>query len=383
MARLHGHASRARRKNRPLAMVVILAAILWTPETRESELQAAPANPADGVTFIFATDVHACLVNGSTLSPDCQQEGKTDENLLRNVEAINTIEKMHWPSEINGVRTTLRLAGKHFARPMGVVMGGDLTDDGGGQLKVPGEGRQLQQFTSRYQQGTGPDHIHFPVYAGLGNHDLDQDGTPPNINWYRREMRDYVQMNHRSTVFYKAPVPSEDYDVSSDCYSWDFGGVHLVQLQRFGGDASHGAVSCLDWLKEDLNDYAENRKPVVLFQHYGFDPFSMERWDSKRLTFDLDGDGKPHWWSDADRKALMDVIRPYNVVGIFHGHQHETPMVYSYQGIDVFKPVAAFMGGFAVVNITGKTMEVVLASGNPMGSGVVFTHAFSKQIETQ
>lgn len=365
---------------RLLVLAATMTATLAVTQVRAPEAEDAPARAEDGVTFVFATDIHACLVNGGHLSPNCQQEGKTDENLLRHIEAINTLETMHWPSEIGGVRTTLRHAGKRFSRPLGVVMGGDLTDDGGGQLKVPGEGRQLQQFISRYQQGTGPDHIHFPVYAGLGNHDLDQDGTPPNINWYRREMRDYVQMNHRSTVFYKAPVPSEDYDIGSDCYSWDFGGVHLVQMQRFGGDASHGAASCLDWLKQDLNEYAASGKPVVLFQHYGWDPFSTERWNSTKHDFDVTGDGPPHWWSDADRRALLDVVKPYNVVGIFHGHQHETPMVYNREGIDMFKPVAAFMGGFAVVNITGTTMEVVLAAGNPMGSGVVFTHAFSKDI---
>ena len=88
-----------------------------------------------------------------------------------------------------------------------------MTDDGGGQVALPEEGSQLLQFSQRYQQGVGPDRVHLPVYTGLGNHDLDQDGHPPNVDWYRRELRDYVEMNHRSSVFFKPPVPVTNYDV--------------------------------------------------------------------------------------------------------------------------------------------------------------------------
>nr|WP_316653826.1 metallophosphoesterase [uncultured Gellertiella sp.] len=341
---------------------------------------ARSADPAAGVTFLFASDMHACLINGGMLAPKCQEEGKTDQNLLRNVAAMNSVETLAWPSAINGQPTGLANAGKPIGKPMALVVGGDITDDGGGQLKVPGEGRQLQQFASRYSEGMSPDHVHFPVYVGLGNHDLDQDGTKPNRNWYRREMRDYVELNHRSTVFYKAPLPAENYDVTSDCYSFDMGPVHLVQMQRYGGDSLHGSVSCLDWLKDDLANYAANGKPVVLFQHYGWDDFSIERWDKTRHVFDDVGTGKPHWWSDQDRAQLIAAIRPYNVVGLFHGHQHATPMIYNREGIDIIKPVAAFMGGFAVVNITGTSMDVVLAEANPDGTGVEFTNAFSKRI---
>jgi cytolysin (calcineurin-like family phosphatase) len=63
--------------------------------------------------------------------------------------------------------------------------------------------------------------VHVPVYVGLGNHDLDQDGPPPHVDWYRREMRDYVEINHRPSVFFKPPVPAAKYDMLSDCYSWD------------------------------------------------------------------------------------------------------------------------------------------------------------------
>lgn len=334
--------------------------------------------PAIDSTFIFAADVHACLVTADTLSPNCEQEGKTDANLVRHVRAINQIEHKDWPRNIGGIDTGLQNAGKAIGRPHGVIMGGDMTDDGGGQVKVPGVGWQLQQFANRYRQGTGLDEVHFPVYNGLGNHDLDQDGVAPHVDFYRRAMRDYVELNHRMSVFYKPPVPVTNFHVPSDSYSWDWGGLHLVHLQRFGGDETKGAVSGLSWLQQDLATYAADGRPVVLFQHYGWDPFSIERWDPAMMTFDDKGVGKAHWWTEDDRQALLAALKGYNVIGLFHGHEHDTPMIYRRDGLDLFKPIAAYKGGLAVARITDEHFEVVLAKAYGERGDVVVTHAFSK-----
>ncbi|MFB2550263.1 metallophosphoesterase [Ensifer soli] len=365
---VHGSAGWSRRG--------FLAAIASTAVVRPGAARAA--FPAVDATFIFASDVHACLVSADALSPNCAAEGKTDANLLKHVAALNAVDTKVWPAEIDGRPTGLAGAGMPIATPLGIVMGGDMTDDGGGQVKVPGEGHQLMQYASRYQQGVGPDTVHVPVYDGLGNHDLDQDGAPPHPDWYRRELRDFVELNHRSTVFYKPPVPVADYDTLSDNYSWDWGGLHLVQLQRFGGDTRKGAVSGLDWLKADLAQTASDGRPVVLFQHYGWDAFSTERWDPARNTFDDEGAGDPHWWSEAERAALIDAVKGYNVVGIFHGHEHPTPMIYRHAGIDIVKPVASFLGGFALVRVTNAFMDIALATAKD-GGGVEFTTAFGKR----
>lgn len=338
--------------------------------------QAGGKIPAIDASFLFIADVHACRMVGG-LSPNCLNEGKTDANLLRSVAALNGIVDKTWPAQIDGVATGLRSAGRRIGTPLGIVVGGDMTDDGGGQITQPSEGTQLLQFSQRYQQGVGPDRVHFPVYAGLGNHDLDQNGPPPHVDWYRREMRDYIEVNHRAGIFFKPPVPAGDYDVDTDCYSWDWGGLHLIQTHRFASDTGHGAISALPWLKRNLTAYAGDGRPVVLFQHYGWDAFSTERWDPANHTFDDAGAGKPHWWSQADRQALLDVLRGYNVVGIFHGHQHETPMIYRRDGFDLFKPKAAYMGGFALARITSEAMDVALGEAVGDHGEIVFTDAFS------
>ncbi len=177
-----------------------------------------------------------------------------------------------------------------------------------------------------------------PVYVGLGNHDLDQDGPPSHPDWYRRELRDYVEVNHRPSVFFTPSLPADNYDVESDNYSWNWGRLHLVQLQRFGGDTRKGAVSGLDWLKQDLEANAADGRPVILFQHYGWDSFSIERWDAGHTTFDDSGTGEPHWWSESERESLLAVLKDYNVIGLFHGHEHDTPMAYRVEGLTSSSP---------------------------------------------
>ena len=82
--------------------------------------------------------------------------------------------------------------------------------------------------------------------------------------------------------------------------------------------------------------------------------------------------------------ALQDELRRagYNVIGIFHGHEHPTPMIYRAEGHDLFKPIASYMGGFVVAKVTDEAFEVVLARAYGDRGDVVFTNAFSKPLGT-
>lgn len=333
----------------------------------------------DEVVFAFISDVHACRM-ASGLSPNCLQEGKTDSALLRHIKALNRLPETPWPMQIDGKPSGLTESAQNIGALRGVVVGGDMTDDGGGQTVQPGEGTQLIQFSQRYVEGHGPDRVHFPVYTGLGNHDLDQDGPAPHVGWYRRVMRGYVEMNHEPSADFKPPVPVASFDDDSDAYSWDWGDVHFIQLHRFGGDLHKGAVSALPWLKADLLQRAGNGRPVVLFQHYGWDHFSLERWDGQGMVFDDAGQGAAHWWTPDERRALLDTLAGYNVLALFHGHEHPTPMIYEAEGLSLVKPKAAFMGGFAVARINRDRFEVALGEAADDNGAVRFTTAFSKAL---
>jgi len=335
------------------------------------------AVPETDVTFLVVNDIHACQI-GDSLSPGCAAQGKTDENLLRHIRGLNGIDQHNWPQDILGKPSGFISAGQPIAAPRGVIVCGDATDDGGGQMPDLGEGTQLLQFSKRYRQGDGPDRIRYPVYVGLGNHDLDQDDRPPQIDWYRDEMRDYVRMSHKPSIFATPEVPADNYDSASNNYSWNWGGLHLVQAQRYVGDTDKGTASSLAWLKHDLATYAADGRPVVLFQHYGWDPFSLEHWDPVKSTFTPEGSGPPHWWGEEQRQALMDTLSGYNVVGIFHGHEHDTPMAYKVGAYDVFKAKAAFMGGFCLVRVTNDRMDVAIGQVAGNGDTLSFDVGFSK-----
>ena len=328
-------------------------------------LAAAPATRAGvaagrfDVTFLFTNDIHACrMAHG--LSPHCKDEGKTDHALRRHVAGMNRVHHHRWPKAINGAPTGLHGAGEPIAQPLGLVIGGDMTDDGGGQVAhpggplpqpghanlLPGDGRQLVQFSEHYRQAASGDSIGFPAYLGLGNHDLDQDGPTGGLRLVSRgaaRLRQ-AQSSARSPAT-DPPVPVSSYDDQSDCYSWDWGGLHLVQAHRHAGDTTKGAVDSLPWIERDLADRASDGRPVIMIQHYGWDPFSAEHWDPEAKTFDAHGSGPPHWWGEDEWQAACEVLSPYNVIAVLHGHEHENTLHYRWRGLDVFKPRAGFLGG--------------------------------------
>jgi cytolysin (calcineurin-like family phosphatase) len=57
-------------------------------------------------------------------------------------------------------------------------------------------------------------------------------------------------------------------------------------------------------------------------------------------------------------------------------------MIYQRDGLDLFKPKAAYMGGFALARITGQAMDVVLGEASGDLGEVVFTQAFSKAMRS-
>src|SRR5262245_59204527 len=66
--------------------------------------------PPIDTTFLFIADIHACRM-ASGLAPNCQREGKTDENLLRHIAALNRITEHVRQAEIEGAPTWLAGAG--------------------------------------------------------------------------------------------------------------------------------------------------------------------------------------------------------------------------------------------------------------------------------
>ena len=127
------------------------------------------------------------------------------------------------------------------------------------------------------------------------------------------------------------------------------------------GDTTKGAVDSLPWIERDLATWAGDGRPVIVSQHYGWDPFSAEHWDPALKTFTAHGGGPPHWWGQDEWQAVHEVLRPYNVIAVLHGHEHENTLHYRWRGLDVIKPRAGFLGGLAIVRVTERFMDVAFA----------------------
>lgn len=159
------------------------------------------------------------------------------------------------------------------------------------------------------------------VYEGLGNHDIEDIlfCSAPD------ELSNYVGTKTRNTRKTAKSGPH---------YSWDWHDVHFIQANLFPGDVPSLHYPGLDpswalsFLKTDLaQNVGDSGRPVVLFHHYGFDPFSAATIGEI-------------WWTAAERKAYWDALLDYNVVAIFTGHNHggTSSSVWSY---DFSKPPGA------------------------------------------
>jgi hypothetical protein len=219
---------------------------------------------------------------------------------------------------------------------MGAFVAGDLT-----QLSsVPGVIAFRQLFEYGYPgYDPGSSHCHlgkvepllynwgtklnYPMFTLIGNHDdPTEDPHGPYVQEY---INDLVTGNE----LYKFPIEKRVAGTAPPSfhegnYAWEWGSFNFISLGLWAFDGGHGFdgadQSKLEWLKEYLASVGHERA-IVLFQHYGWDGFSIGR-----------------WWSSDNAKQLVNVLcnrddwgepcgtveKPrYNITGVFSGHAHE------------------------------------------------------------
>ncbi|MBC7350596.1 MAG: metallophosphoesterase, partial [Candidatus Aminicenantes bacterium] len=261
----------------------------WRVDTRNGSLPVSPGRvwsfrvrdepDDDQITFLVAADLH---YGGSVKARQINREM---------VLIMNSLPGQNLPEEFG-------LRGK-INTPRGVVVLGDIVDDGGSP--------EVQKFWQEYVEDfglKGDRLLAFPVYEGFGEHDGPSDGL--------------VRTNLRSRNRLRPGLRSISAD--GQHYSWDWGKVHFIHLnlypgsmgeeylniwrRRVSGDARYPKRS-LEFLIEDLRrNVGSSGRPVVIFQHYGFDSWSEA------------------WWTQKERNAFLQAIQPYNIIAIFWGHSH-------------------------------------------------------------
>lgn len=271
---------------------------LWAFRTQDAPIK-------NNVTFFVGTDPHykADEVNVKTKA---------------NIAFMNWLPGSPWPDQakLGTVRT-----------PRGLLMCGDLTD----RADKPCWDEFCRDFGEAGQGVCG-----YPVYEAFGNHD-GRTGSVVRLGIAKRNPTrtgvDHISDNGLH-------------------YALDWQHVRVICTNLFPGHdskdvklgpANHDPQESIDFLKKDLEQNVGNSgRPVVIFQHYGWDDFS-KGWG---------------WWTDEARTRLADVVKDYNVVMIFNGHNHGYSFI-QWEGIPVCSS-SALDKSFLGVNITKNKLTVAL-----------------------
>jgi len=231
------------------------------------------------------------------------------------VDMMNSAPGEHWPEKVGG---------GSIEPPRAIVIPGDTT--------CSATKEEWGMFTNYYGL-VGENRLAYQVYEGWGNHD--------GGDWLIGEIKE--RNTRRPGLTAISPNGLH--------YSWDWDDVHCIQLNIAAGDDWHpyNPRYSYTFLTNDLATQVGNSgRPVLLFQHFSI---------KKHGAIDYAPEAQTNFYN---------AIAPYNVIGLFHGHVHDSGH-YTWRGIDVFntthmhgesdgKPPAH---GFLAVNITPKGMRVV------------------------
>ena len=211
------------------------------------------------VTFISTSDSHY-------REPDNRLGHHNDLNRA-SIEEMNRISALAWPDN---------LGGGAIARPRGVVVLGDLIDDGDRGTK----GRKISEeqyklFAADFGLDGTDGLLKFPVFEGWGNH----DGPPEGKEKFGFSSQAKIRKRNQ---FRKQKGLISNVSDNGLHYSWDWDGVHFVQLNLYPADRQgvgvhyspvwHDPQGSLTFLKMDLaQKVGASGHPVVLMSHCGFD----------------------------------------------------------------------------------------------------------------
>jgi hypothetical protein len=307
------------------------------------------------VTFYVGADYH---VFRGTFSPLVQAYFPTA------LGAFST-SKTPWPSG-TGIP-----AGDTVDPPLALVIAGDMTTGGGID--------ELGAYRTVWEAGTlaGGWSFPFAVFPGLGNHDLVDAGTGgAGAGTSAQRMWDYVgkAMQFFNMDNSAVGLLGVNDGQGTHNYSWDWGGVHYVQLNTWAGETNqyNGPISNgLAWLANDLaKNVGNSTKPVVLFQHY--DLLSLSDSQGHRVYDSMENQVFQAWWNVSEYTTFWNIIRDYNVIGTFSGHVHAWDMQRP-EHYTAYDGVAGSSLSLPVTDSQGRAKIYDVYRLAPLGSGNFFS----------
>lgn len=193
-----------------------------------------------------------------------------------------------------------------------------LTAKGAGEFLVsPGDIDPPDQVYGAIQEKLGSS---FPWFPMIGNHEAE---TPEDMDYLRAFP---VETQYSVENFLGGPPGSEE-----TCYSFDFGGAHLVFLNQYydgftdigldppPSDPLAGTISpsLLEWLRTDLES-ANLRAPafILVFGHEPLWPMADE------ATGRLRHDGTSLDAHPVEVRSFIALLQEYSVTAYVCGHTH-------------------------------------------------------------
>ncbi|MFO0903879.1 MAG: metallophosphoesterase [Pirellulales bacterium] len=212
-------------------------------------------------------------------------------------------------NRLPGTEIPAAAGGGVVATPQGVIHAGDVIDTGDkqGDLQRAMQATEWRGFVADYGLDGRDGLLKYPVYEIAGNHD-----APRGVGLAIEQIRERNSRRQGLVGLSKNGVH----------YSWDWNGVHFVNLGLIVGDSPaaarkrrYAALDSYEFLVADLAKHVgQSGRPVVLTHHV----------DVARYTGVCDpnqpADSKE--WDPCDVRAFYDAIRSYRVAGIFYGHTH-------------------------------------------------------------
>ncbi|MCX6878282.1 MAG: metallophosphoesterase [Verrucomicrobia bacterium] len=238
---------------------------------------AADPAPAADLTFFGFSDIHYGAVSGP--------RDDTPKVRCPELEVINSLPGTPYPAPFKGT----------VAVPRGVIMQGDLINDGAVSDKYPA---QWANYVAEFGVN-GEGRCKFPVYEAIGNHDVNENLYVFNKIKERNLTR--LKLKHIGNI-----------SPNGYHYSWDWDGVHFVNVNLFPGNVWHGEADAYgaghdplfarDFLVDDLRrNVGDSGRPVVIVQH--FRPIDE------------------NWWTFSAADKFQQAVQDYNVILIMCGHQ--------------------------------------------------------------
>lgn len=249
----------------------------------------------NSISFFVVGDTHY-LANKDRIS---ELDEKSRETTTRLVEWLNKLPGAELPQSVGGGR---------LAVPKGVIHVGDIIDTGDkqGRTQIAKQETEWRTFTDDFGL-TGQDgRLKLPIYEVHGNHD-GPAGEGLAIDGIKERNK-------------KRPGLTNVSDNGLH-YSWNWGGVHFVNLGIVVGPVKevtrkrrYAPLDSLPFLIDDLAQHAKDERPIVITHHI----------DVARFSGPCDRDAPPTGgeWDSCDVAAYHQLLSKHNVAAVLYGHTH-------------------------------------------------------------